>query len=129
MATKRMWMVLGQATLDVETVVKIIFDGKGARLFASAGEALLLIAWTDDRYEVTKLKEYAARGASWVAVRTEPDDPEGLDQRVRVSAVDKCVRVDSRQGALLELYTGGVYAGQVVGDEAIASARALLGIS
>ncbi len=127
----RKWFDAGEGTsIDIATVVKLVFVAGEARLYVAAGEALILTASTRDRAQIATLKEHAALGpdSHWFKIKTDAEDADSLDQRLNLTAVDKVAIVQTKSGTVAELAIGGVYAGQVLGDEVIAEVKKRLGL-
>lgn len=128
---KREWLNLGDTTVDLTQIARIAF-GKDARLYAIAGDALAITAWTKDRYELAHLKRLASQDNGWVGIQpeesSEPDyddsdngeeSTSANDERVCLKLVDKLVETSTRSGAALNLFSCGVFIGEVVGDEIV----------
>lgn len=128
MPKTRTWISLGTTSLDLDTVVKIVFEKADARLFAVSGEALIMTAWTNERADIAKLKQLASPSAGWVEAKADVRETESVDQRLRLSAIDKLVLVETNVGLVAELFACEVFLGQVAGDAAIDAAKRELGI-
>ena len=145
----RQWQRLGNILLDMAAVVKIEFHRPDARLFVVSGEALLMTAWSESRSEVSSLKQLASEANGWVAVTGDaressdeaevfqpdsgsssypvPDNdedppapqPTSIDQRVRIAAVDRLIYINTSAGKAVELFSSGVFLGQVFDPETI----------
>jgi hypothetical protein len=126
----REWLDLGDTSVDMTQILKIAF-GKDARLFALAGDALVLTAWTEERILVAKLRQIASQHDGWINVKSEltpePDfsDPEDAedtgidlaDERLCLKFVDKIITTKTKHGQALEMFSGGVFVGEVYGDD------------
>ena len=129
MAIKRTWIRLGTTTIDLDPVVKIVFDRADARMFVSAGEALLMAAWTKERADITKLKEFASPDNGWIDGKSDALDNSAVNERIKLSSIDKVVLVETSLGSVVELFARGVFLGQVAGPDAIAAVEQRLGIT
>jgi hypothetical protein len=63
-----------------------------------------------------------------VQCRSDTEEDSKADHRVKLSAVDKVVRVETKRGAVGDLFTRGVFLGQVEGEEGIVEVERRLGI-
>jgi hypothetical protein len=137
---KRQWLNLGETSVDLSQILKIAF-GKDARLFAIAGDALALSAWTDDRTQLARLRQIASPADGWINVKPElaleaeysdSDDLEEsrisiADERLCLNFVDKVIETTTQNGHALELFSAGVFVGEIFGDD-IETAKEYLGL-